>query len=191
VATLETRVSRLEQILLLPAFVTTITNQVQPAIGAVGQVVQLFGQNFDIGTPQVTFGTVSAPIVPNSISRTGVSVVVPTLNAGTYNVAITTAGGGPIVAAQTFTVQPPAPTFATTNAIVPAAGAPGQSIVINGANFNQSNLVVSFGATAAAITASSATQITVTVPTIAAANYTISVSTSAGTASSTTPFVVT
>jgi hypothetical protein len=185
---LELRLSKLEQLLLLPSFVAG-SGQVVPAAGTVGQVVVLHGRNFDIGTPTVTFGNVSAALSGTPTS-TAVSVAVPNVAAGDYNVSITTDGGGPVTAAAPFVVLASAPTLASVNPIVPMAGNPNQPIVITGTNFNQPGLTVTFGATAGNIANSSATQITVAVPNIAAGPYTLTVTTNAGSVSSASPFVV-
>jgi hypothetical protein len=185
---LELRLSKLEQLLLLPSFVTG-SGQVVPAAGTVGQVVVLNGRNFNIGTPTVTFGNVTAALSSTPTSS-AVSVTVPNLAAGDYSVSITTDGGGPVTATAPFVVLASAPTLAAVNPIVPMAGNPNQSIVITGTNFNQPGLTVTFGATAGTIAISSATQITVAVPNIAAGNYTITVATAAGSVSGASPFVV-
>jgi uncharacterized protein (DUF2141 family) len=189
VAALETRISRLEQLLLLPSFVAP-PNQLVPAFAMVGQTFQLNGQNFDIGTPQVLIGNVAATI-SGSATNNAVTVVVPALAPGAYTVSITTAGGGPVAASEQFTVLPTPPSFATSNAVVPIAGAPGAAVTINGSNFNQAGLAVSFGATAATITNSGASQITVTVPNVTPGSYAISVSNAGGKAVFPTNFTVT
>jgi hypothetical protein len=196
-AALELRLSKLEQLLLLPSFVAP-PQQIVPAAGAVGQVVQLNGRNFNIGTPHVTFGNVPAALSGTPTS-TAVSVIVPNLANGTYSVSISTDGGGPITATEQFVVTGGgggggggnAPTLAAANPIVPMAGAPTQSVVITGTNFNQPGLTVTFGVVAAAIVNSSATQITVTVPNIANGAYTITVTTNAGSVASATQFTIT
>jgi hypothetical protein len=184
-AALEQRLSKLEQLLLLPAFAAP-GGQFVPKSGNVGQVVTLQGRNFNIGTPQVSFGNVAATL-SGTPTATTVAVQVPNLPAGQYFVSITTGGGGPATSADQFNVigggssgGGSAPTLDATNPFVPKSANPGQNIVITGTNFTQPGLAVSFGLTPATIVSVGATQITVTVPSVAAGATTITVTTSAG-----------
>jgi IPT/TIG domain len=199
IAALESRVSNLETLLLLPAFGTPGT-QLVPSTQFVGQTVALNGRNLTVGTPKVWVGNVSAAL-SGSPTSTQLNFIVPTLAAGSYSVSLSTDGGGPITATDVLTVKPPAgpppppppnaPTLDATTPFTPTTQARGQNIVITGTNFNQANLTVWFGVTQAVVVNSSAVQITATVPSTAAGNYSISVDTAAGAVSSTAPFPVT
>jgi hypothetical protein len=192
---LELRLAKLERLLLVPAFAAP-GSQIVPAAGSVGQVIKLNGRNFDIGNALVTFGSVAAALSGTATSSS-VSVIVPNLANGNYSISISTDGGGPVTAVDMFTVLGGggggggnAPTLTGANPIVPMAGTPGQAVLITGTNFTQPGLAVSFGASPATIVTVSATQISVNVPAIAAGSYTITVSTSAGSVASASPFTV-
>jgi hypothetical protein len=196
-SSLESRLTRLETMLLLPAFATSGA-QFAPKSQAIGGAVTLEGRNFNIGTPKVWIGGVQAALA-GAVSNASVPVTVPNLPAGTYTVAIQTDGGGPITATDLFTslggaLPPPAanaPTLDATNPFVPKSAKAGQSVLITGTNFNQPGLAVSIGLVAAAIASPpSATQVTIIVPNIASGAYTLSVNTSAGGVASVTPFNV-
>ena len=80
----------------------------------------------------------------------------------------------------------------TVTSVSPSVGIPGSTITITGTGFSTTpaNNTVTFNSTAAVVTASSATSITVTVP-AAATNGKVSVTTDCVTASSTLDFIVT
>jgi len=192
-ASLETRLSRLETLLLTPAFAVGAP-QFTPKSQLIGATTTLQGRNFNIGTPKVWIGNMPCALA-GPATGASVAVVVPALPAGTYSVSIQTDGGGPITATDLFTslggaLPPPpasAPTLDAVNPFMPKIQKAGQTIVINGTNFNQPNLAVSIGMTAAAIVSFSATQITIAVP---AGAYTLSVNTAAGGVASAAPFTV-
>ncbi|MBB6253162.1 IPT/TIG domain-containing protein [Nitrospirillum iridis] len=193
ISALEKRLAKLESLLLLPAF-SAPGGQLVPKTGLVGNVVKLEGRNFNIGTPTVTFGNIAAVLSAPPTSGE-VAVVVPNLPNGVYTVSISTDGGGPVTSVDHFTVlggggggPVNGPTLDPATPFVPKSGPKGQNVVITGTNFNQPGLAVSFGVTPAVIVNSSATQITVTVPTLVAGPYTITVNTSAGAIASATPF---
>ena len=176
--------------MLIPAF--AVTNPLLPKSALAGAAIDIFGKNFNVGTPSVTIGVLSAALSGTS-TATDVKVVVPALAAGTYPVTITTDGGGPITCATQFVVVSLAPAFNVATPLAPttAAGASGATVVLNGTNFDGTGLQVSFGATLATVTTSSATQISVKLPNIPAGSYTVTVTTTGGTANSPIPFVVT
>jgi hypothetical protein len=66
---------------------------ISPASGSVGTVVTITGTNFGTtqGTSSVSFSTTAATV--SSWSDTQIIATVPTLSAGTYNVAVTTSAG--------------------------------------------------------------------------------------------------
>jgi hypothetical protein len=189
-SSLENRLQVLEKLILIPAFAAT--NPLVPNKALAGATIDLFGKNFNVGTPVVSIGGLAAAL-SGPFTATDVKVVVPALAVGTYPVTITTDGGGPITCATLFNVVSLAPAFNVATPLVPttAAGVSGATIVLNGTNFDGTGLQVSFGATLATVITSSATQISVKLPNIPAGSYTVTVTTTAGTANSPVPFVVT
>lgn len=83
-------------------------------------------------------------------------------------------------------------TTPTISSFTPSVGSVGTSVTINGSNFGATQGAggVQFGTTAAGITSWSNTQIIATVPNLAAGNYTITVLTGNGNASSSTQFTL-
>ncbi|HZM76628.1 MAG TPA: IPT/TIG domain-containing protein [Candidatus Limnocylindrales bacterium] len=202
-ASMESRIAVLEQLVLLPAFVADPMQQFVPRSGTLGQQppleVTLRGKNFDVGTPRVTIGGVAAaistgPPQPAATATTVRVVVPPSLTPGTYAVAITTDGGGPVTAATGFNVVAglmavvvSPPTFDTTNPFVPLSAPVGATVTIHGSNFDQPGLDVQFRRVDTdfvlahvAPLSSSATQCTIQVPNIDAGAYHLGVSTNAG-----------
>jgi hypothetical protein len=192
-ASLENRLQVLEKLVLIPAFGPP-GKQFTPKSSMAGSSIDLLGKNFNVGTPVVTIGglpaALSGAFVPTA---TDVKVVVPALPAGSYPVTITTDGGGPITSDDLFTVVSFAPVFDGVTPLTPTT-LPANSatpVVLKGTNFDQAGLQVSFGATLAAVITSSASQISVKLPNIPAGSYTVSVTTTAGSANSPVHFVVT
>jgi hypothetical protein len=195
VSDMERRLSLIEKLLLLPVFAAPGA-QIIPKSGIVGEAIDLKGRNFDIGTPQVTFGAVPATL-SGAFTASDVRVLVPNLAPGTYSVSISNSGGGPVTADDPFIVVAGgggggglAPTFSTASPFIPKSGSAGATITLAGTNFDQPGLAVSFDATAATVLNSSATQISVRVPAIAAGNHTITVTTNAGSIASPSQFTV-
>jgi hypothetical protein len=199
-SSMETRMAKLENVLLIPAF-GPVDKQLVPRTVVVGQQTQLNGRNFDIPPTTVSIGNVPVP-APNivGVTSTVVTVVVPSLADGTYSVSINTGGGGPVTATDTLTVtgggggggggNALAPTFNAVNPFIPKTGQVNQLIVLQGTNFDQPGLAVSFGPTAAASVSVSATQIQVRVPAVAVGTYTITVQTTQGSVASPSQFAV-
>jgi len=190
-ASLETRLQVLEKLVLIPAF-GPVGKQLNPKSSMAGAAIDVLGKNFNVGTPVVTIGGLTAAL-SGTFTATDVKVIVPALAAGSYPVTIKTDGGGPVTADDLFTVVSFAPTFDAVTPLTPATLPAGSAtlVVLKGTNFDQAGLQVSFGATLAAVSTSSATQISVKLPNIPAGSYTVSVTTTAGSANSPVPFVVT
>ena len=127
-----------------------------PLAGAVGTKVTLTGTEFDQGAVAVTFNGVDAEVT--SSSDTQIETTVPMgASSGPIEVNI---GGQTVQSAEHFTVIPP-PAIET---IEPMEGTPGTEVIITGSGFSHGTLSVDFSGTAAVISASSDTSITVTVP---------------------------
>lgn len=86
------RLTVLENLVIAPAFAAP-GNQVNPPGQAAGQPVQLNGTNFNIGTPQVRFGTI--PAVVDSFTATQIVAITPAaLPLGTpVRITVITDGG--------------------------------------------------------------------------------------------------
>jgi hypothetical protein len=168
VADLERRMSLLERVLLLPAFVTPPLPQFIPKSGDVNQAITLNGSNFNVGSIQVQFGALPAAVVgtptatravalvPGGLTPAGVPVAVP--------VTVTTAGGT-VVSDELFTAFP-APAFASPGGqLSPMHGPPGTQVTLTGFNFNVGTPQVQFGTLPATLVGTpTATQIVAQVP---------------------------
>lgn len=155
-----------------PAF-TDPGGQFSPANGTPGTPVTINGFNFNVGTPQVQFAAVTATVV-GTPTNTQIVAQVPTglIPAGgasaDVKVTVTTTAGS-AVSDDTFRADPtvPAPSFVTPPApqFVPKSGVGGQTITLNGQNFNVPPVTVKFDTVTATIVGSpSATQIAAQVP---------------------------
>jgi hypothetical protein len=169
VSDLEQRLSLLERVLLLPAFVAPPAAQFAPKSGVIGEAITLNGSNLNVGTPQVQFGNLTAVIVGTPSSDQLVAQVPAGLTpAGTAaQVAVTVSNiGGSVVSDELFLVRP-APAFATAGSqFTPVHGTPGTQVVLSGFNFNVGTPQVLFGAVAATVVGTpTATSLTVQVPT--------------------------
>ncbi len=197
----DSRISKLEQQLLFPLFAAA--NSLSPSKQVAGANVLIIGRNFTVGTPVVTIGGLSAPLVGNP-TPTVLTVTVPSLAVGgPYPVLVSTDGGGPSQCPIELTVlpgggpppPPPNPQPPTVTSVLPTSAKAGVGINILGSNFSVTNLKVTFNQGAASIAATiqgfNDGQITVTVPTVAPGAYTIHVSTDGGPAASSPSFTVT
>lgn len=153
----------------------------RPASGGIGRSITITGQHFT-GTTQVQFNGTKATSF-TFISDTKLIAVVP-VGATTGNIKVF-AAGGTVTSLGAFTVIP-APKITSFS---PGSGHVGATVTITGTGFINAQ-VVSFGSTTApTFSVDSDTQITVTVPTGAKSSK-ISVTTSGGTGTSATAFVV-
>jgi hypothetical protein len=168
VSDMEQRLSLMERLLLQPAFTTPPLPQFLPKSGPINQNITLVGTNFNVGTVQVRFGAIAASIV-GAPSATQIVVRVPPglTPAGTpVGVKITVSNpGGSDISDDTFTALA-APAFAEAGGqFTPNHGLPGQSITINGFNFNAANAQVTIGGLAATLVGTpTANQIVAQIP---------------------------
>jgi len=166
--------------------VPPIITSFSPANGPIGTTVTIDGSNFSINISNniVKFGTVRAAVISATSSQ--LSVIVPS-GATSQPISVTvdelTAFSG-----TSFSVTVP-PTIVS---ISPLFGPIGTEVTITGTNFSNtpSENTVLFGAIAATVTTSTATQMTVTVP-AGATTQPISVIVTGLTSLSSTSFTVT
>jgi uncharacterized repeat protein (TIGR03803 family) len=158
----------------LPAFVALL-----PYSGKVGNTVEILGQGFT-GTTAVSFGGASASFTVSS--DTYLTAVVPS-GATTAAVNVTTPGGT-LTSNKTFRVTPQLKSFA------PPSGPVGTSVTITGVSLTEASRVTFGGVAAASFTVNSDTTVTAVVPTGAKTGK-IAITTSGGTATSTSIFTVT
>ncbi len=149
--------------------------------GLVGAHIGIFGQGFSSASV-VKFGGVAAKSVTLA-GTTYLTAVVPT---GAHTGAVTvTTGSTTLTSSQTFKVKPKIATFA------PPSGPIGTLVTINGTGLTQTTSVKFGTVTATTFTVVSDSEITADVPSgLAAGPVTISVTTSGGTANSSTKFTV-
>ena len=151
-----------------PAF-TDAGGQFSPTRGPPGTQITINGFNFNVGTPQVHFAALAANVVGAPTATQIVAQVPPGLvSAGSTSadVKITvTTTAGVAVSDDTFQGEGtiPAPTFAPE--FTPRSGVGGQTITLNGQNFNVAPVTVKFDTVTATIVGSpSSTQIAAQVP---------------------------
>jgi hypothetical protein len=167
-ADLEQRLSLLERVLLLPAFVAPPAAQFVPKSGVIGEAITLNGFNLNVGAPQVLFGALPAVIVGTPSSNQLVAQVPAGLTPGGTSVGVqltVTNAGGSVVSDESFLAFP-APAFAAPGSqFTPAHGTTGTQVTISGFNFNVGTPQVLFGTVAASVVGTpTATSVTVTVP---------------------------
>jgi hypothetical protein len=147
-ADIEQRLSLVEKILLLPAFVPAPRSEFAPRSGVVGQTINLNGSNFDVGTPVVLFGTVPGTVVgtptPRQIVVTVPGGLTTTADPAQVNLTVRNAGGE-AVTRDRFTVLA-APVFAAPGQqFTPVHGTPGTAVTISGFNLAVGTPTVQFG----------------------------------------------
>jgi hypothetical protein len=147
--------------------------QFSPANGTPGAQVTINGFNFNVGTPQVQFAATAATLV-GTPTATQMVVQVPAglvpggSTSADVKITVTTTAGS-VVSDDTFRAELniPAPAFASPPAaqFIPRNGTVGQTVTLNGQNFNFAPVSVKFDTVTATIVGSpSATQIATTVP---------------------------
>jgi hypothetical protein len=156
-----------------------------PTSGAVGSSVTITGSGFT-GATGVTFnGTAAA--TPTVVSDTQITATVP--SGATTGTITVTAPGGTATSSTSFTVTTSTVGAPTITSFTPTSGLPGTQVTITGTNLDGATAVTFNGVSAAAYQVDSPTQITATAPS-GAKNGPISVTTPAGTATSSTSFRV-
>ncbi|MEU1668418.1 IPT/TIG domain-containing protein [Streptomyces sparsogenes] len=136
VSDLESRLSRLEQMVAVPAFTPDIAAEFMPRSGAVGQAIVINGKRFDVGTVEVLFGDQRAPIVTGPSANKLVALVPETLALEgaprTVRVSVRnefgTATAGPMF---TVTLQP----AFDDQQFEPRRGVPNTLVFLSGFNF--------------------------------------------------------
>ncbi|MFJ4245052.1 IPT/TIG domain-containing protein [Streptomyces iakyrus] len=166
VSDVESRLSRVERMLALPAF--TGTPEFMPKSGVVNQSVTINGKNFDVGTVKVFFGGEEAELVAGTSAKRLVARVPAGLTPGGAPVSVEVAVRnevGTATAATLFRVDvnplfaPPGGQFS------PNHGIPQTEVVLSGFNFNASDLKVFFGTKQAEVMGTpSPTEVRVRVP---------------------------
>lgn len=165
------------------SFVVTfapVINSFTPASGLVGSVVTITGNNFN-GANAVNFNGVSASFAIDA--NTQIRTTVPPA-ATTGKISVTNSDGAAQSVSDFNVLLPP-----TISSFTPESGPIGTVVTITGDNFIGTNLVQFNGAAAAGFTVVSNTQIRVSVL-ASATSGPISVTTAAGTATSTASFNV-
>lgn len=192
VSDLEQRLSLLERVLLLPAFVAPPAAQFVPKSGVIGEAITLNGSNMNVGSPRVMFGNLTAVIVGTPTSGQLVVQVpaglTPDGTAVPVQVTVTNAGGS-VVSDESFLAFP-APAFGSPGSqFTPVHGTAGTQVTLSGFNFNVGTPQVLFGTVAAPVVGTpTATSLTVQVPAGVVptgqlqADVNITVTTSAGSA---------
>jgi hypothetical protein len=167
---LEQRLSLMEEVLLLPAFVvpSPAHPQFSPKSGNIGDPITLNGFNFNVGSPHVLFGNLPAVIVgtptPGQLVVQVPAGLTPDGNTTQVHITVSNAGGS-VVSDDEFLVRV-APAFAAPrNQFSPVHGNPGTPVTLSGFNFNVGTPRVLFGTVAATVVGpSTATSLTVQVP---------------------------
>lgn len=138
---------------------------ISPTRAIIGETITLNGGNFVEGAT-VKFGTTLGVDVAVT-SATQISVKVPQISTGSASVTVQNPNGMVSNAVSITIDATPAPAPSTTQ-FSPTSGAPGSTLTITGANFVV-GAKVKFGATLGVdVSVTSATQITVKVPSMAA-----------------------
>ncbi len=163
-----------------------------PASGVVGTTVIITGTNFSTSTSAntATFNGITATVT--AATETQLTVTVPT-SATTGKIAVTV-NSVTVTSSSDFTITTTSTSAPTITSFTPTSGAEGITVTITGTNFSTTlaSNTVTFNGTAATVTAATATQLTVTVPTGATTGkIAVSVNTSSTTATSTDDFTVT
>src|SRR5207302_55096 len=160
---------------LAPPSITSFT----PTTGLMGTSVTISGTYFS-GATAVQFNSTGATFTVNS--ATAIQATVPA-GATTGPITVTTPGGT-ATSGTPLTISAP-----TITSFTPASGPVGTTVTINGTNFTGATAVRFNGVSAATFTVNSPTSIQATLPAVATTGP-ISVTTPAGTGTSSTAFKV-
>jgi len=152
-----------------------------PATGAPGTTVVLTGTNLTGATAVSFAGTAAASFTVNSAAQ--ITAVVPA-GAPSGPITVTTPNGNATTATPFQTTPPP-----TLTSSAPSGGRVGQAVTITGTNLTGATQLTFGGIPAVGFQVTAPTTITASVPT-GAGTGPIGVVTPGGTATSTTPFVV-
>jgi IPT/TIG domain/Family of unknown function (DUF6519) len=163
-------------------------NQFNPSSGQVGTPVELFGQNFNIGDIQVFFGDTLATLDSPPPTATKIVAKVPEGPVGPVKIKVSN-GQESDISVDSFTVLDP-PQFDPLTPFNPPIGSVGQTVKLQGQNFNIGTPTVLFGTVTANVTATTATTISVTIPTGVTGDVHITVITSGGSVTSQATFTV-
>ncbi|MFD0522069.1 IPT/TIG domain-containing protein [Paractinoplanes durhamensis] len=138
VADMEQRLSLMEKVLLIPAFVPAPGAEFSPRSGPVGQPVTLKGINFDVSQPVVLFGSVPGTLIGTPTARQ-IAVAVPgglTPTDVPVKVPITVRNpGGETVSRESFTVRADPAFGLPGHQFDPASGSAGTTVTLFGFNF--------------------------------------------------------
>jgi uncharacterized repeat protein (TIGR01451 family) len=171
--------------LALAAPAQTITNIV-PRYGSAGDIIDIFGNGFNL-TTRVRFNNgTSAQVSPTAASDNQLSGVAVPGGVTTGYLTVQNTGGNQNPSGQTFTVIGPGPHITD---FFPSFGPVGETVLINGVHFSNA-IDVRFGSRSADFNVqNNGNQITAFVP-FGATNAPISVITAFGTSNSPTAFTV-
>ena len=191
-ATVERRLALLEEVSLIPTFAAS-PSQFSPKLGETGTPVKLFGNNFNVGTPQVLFGAVAATVV-GSPSATEIETAVPAAPEGPVAITVIT-GGGSVASDDQFVVLPSTPAGdppafdPAPNEFSPKLGTANTPVTLFGRDFGGAGLIVTFGGATAAVDSVTATQIVARVPGGLSGQVAIAVTTDFGSVTADDSFV--
>lgn len=168
VGDLEKRLSLVERVLLLPAFVPAPGGQFTPPSGVAGTPVTLNGVNFDVAALEVLFDDKIAQLV-GAPSATQVVARVPTgltPDGRPVQVRITVRNAaGASTSLDRFGIRPVLAFAEPGRQISPPRGFAGNEVTLTGFNFNAGTPTVTFGSTdARLVRAPTNTKLVVAVP---------------------------
>jgi gliding motility-associated-like protein len=177
-----------EKISLGPTYTPTLTS-VSPTSGPIGTVITITGTDFSPVPADNIVRFSTTPLLVSATTPTIITATVPTIGNGSYNVRLQI-GCVSIINGPLFTVT--SGTLPTITSFTPTTGVIGTTVTITGANFSPApaNNTVRFNGITAFVSASTATSITTTVP-AGATTGKITVTVGGNTATSATDFTIT
>jgi hypothetical protein len=167
---------------LAPPEITTVSPAVGPASG--GTVVTINGDNFSVDAEVFFGGTPAQSVLWEADSQ--LLVGSPEHAVGTFEITVVNGDGQSATKNQAFRFLPPPPSIDT---LTPDHGAPGNQVVINGANFQFVTGVKFFNNRTATFSVNNSGRITATVPSFAETGP-ITITTDSGTVTSTSDFTI-